>query len=164
MLTSHSAAFHVVYIIFTLVWVFTPLKRGVGSITTMAPTHANYLDYSIRQKNLWSVLEKAARSLLAQSTQQSENRSVTGPTEEKSQHDLRFSARSPRASEGPPDREIISYDWRITGGVAQCYTGDTTVHAFIFITPPPTLFSLLKGESMPHLGPRGKRWGGKWPM
>lgn len=36
-LTSHSAALH--YIIFTLVCVFTALKRRVGYIFTRAPTH-----------------------------------------------------------------------------------------------------------------------------
>ncbi len=40
-LASHSAALHVVYIMLTLVWVFTQRWKGVGYIFTTAPTHAN---------------------------------------------------------------------------------------------------------------------------
>lgn len=75
-LTSHSAAFHVVYIIFTRVWVFTPLKKGVGYIIIMAPTNANNLEFQhppgkkIKHEGGWidklrSVFGKKQRGLCA---------------------------------------------------------------------------------------------------
>lgn len=52
-LASHSAALHVVYIMLTLVWVFTQRWKGVGYIFTTAPTHANLKqsEISICQEN-----------------------------------------------------------------------------------------------------------------